>query len=368
MLSTVGLPWRAVCGLVTLLALSSGVFLFGVAGEPQRIWAGLLVVSYGLLSCGVGGAALLALFFVTGARWCDVIRPTAEKLTRLIPVGAAGVAVVLVAHPSLYAWTAAPTGLESHFQTIWLSRPFFLLRAFIYLALWITLAALLVRASRRQTVSTSSENAAVRVSALFLVIFAVTCWLASVDWIMSLEPKWASAIFGIYNFAGMFLGALAAFIVLAISFDRRREFGSRLTADQLRDLGTLVFSFSSFWMYIWFSQYLLIWYVNNPEEAEYYALRQHVQWQPLFLANLVLNWGLPFSVLLFRRAKESPPILVVVAVIVLLGRFVDLVLMILPPLSGQGTVLGIWDACLLPGMIALAALILAKPSPLEARA
>jgi hypothetical protein len=109
---------------------------------------------------------------------------------------------------------------------------------------------------------------------------------------------------------------------------------------------------------------MLIWYVKNPEEAEYFVLRQQGPWEGLFLANLVLNWGVPFVVLLFRRAKENPAILMTVAAIVLLGRFLDLFLMVMPSLKGE-SVFGFWDVCLIPGTVALAALLIARKSSPE---
>jgi hypothetical protein len=356
--SASGLSRIAAIGLVILVLASAGAFVFGASWEPQRTWANLLVVSYGLLGLGLGGAVLLALFFVTGARWSDGIRPVAEGMAFLLPVGAAGMALVLIARPSLYPWTATSAEPASPFQAIWLSRPFFLARSFLYLGSWLGLSAVLVRASQRYTRQGPgrSDIAPVRISALFLVVFAVTCWLSSIDWIMSLEPKWGSTIFGIYQFSGMFLSTLAAFIVLAICCNSSLV-GGKLTADQMHDLGTLLFSFSSFWMYIWFSQYLLIWYTNNPEETQYYLPRMQENWQLLFYANLVLNWGLPFVVLLFRPAKENAAILLGVAVVVLAGRVVDLDLQILPPVSGKLTAMGIWDFSLIPGMVALAVLI-----------
>jgi hypothetical protein len=357
--TTSGLPRHAGYGLAGLIALSCGVFMVGAGGEPQRIWANLLVVGYGLLGLGLGGAVLLALLFVTGARWSKVIRPAAEKLTGLLPIGAVGVAIVLIAYPSLYPWMREVGESGSGFQAFWLSRPFFLLRASIYLALWLGLVYLLVRAARRKDAPADTR---IRISAVFLVVFALTCWLASVDWIMSLEPKWSSTIFGVYHFSGVFLGALAAVIVLVVWFDQRGDFGARLTHNHRRDLGTLLFSFSSFWMYLWFCQYLLIWYVNNPEEAEYYVRRQQDAWQPIFLATVIMNWGVPFAVLLFRRAKESPHVLLTVAVIVLLGRWLDVYLMVLPPVVGSAS---IWDASLLLGTVGLATLILARRSPVE---
>jgi hypothetical protein len=304
---------------------------------------------------------------VTGARWSDRIRPAAEKLTGLLPAGAVGVALVLAACPSLYPWTTEASASGSRFQALWLSYPFFLFRAFVYLALWLGLAYLLVRASRRRRQHSpgSANGSGAPIAAIFLVVFALTCWLASVDWIMSLEPKWTSTVFGIYHFAGMFLGALAALIVLVIWFDRSGLLGGRVTTSQFHDLGTLLFSFSCFWMYIWFSQYMLIWYVNNREETEYFVLRQKEAWQPFFIANLVLNWGVPFLVLLFRPAKENPAILLAVAIIVLLGRLLDLYLMILPPIN-EGADIGIWDTCLVPGAVGLAMLILARQPALKA--
>jgi hypothetical protein len=359
------LPQKAIFVLAVLVVLGSGAFLFGEAGDPQRIGANFLVATYGLLGLGLGGVVLLALLFVTGARWSDSLRPVVERLARLLPVGGIGVAIVLCVSPSLYPWTDVASEPASPFQAIWLYRPFFLLRAFVYLALWLGLGFLLVRASQRQDAraADSSRVASVRFSALFLVVFALTCGLACTDWIMSLEPKWSSTVFGIYQFAGMFLGALAAVIILAIWLDHRGALGGRLTRDHRRDLGTLLFGFSSFWMYIWFSQYLLIWFVNNPEESDYYVLRQQEPWQPLVIANLVLGWAVPFLVLLMRPTKESSVVLLTVAVTVLVGRWLDLYLMVLPPVVGPGAAPVGWDAALLLGTATLGALILTLRLP-----
>jgi hypothetical protein len=205
----------------------------------------------------------------------------------------------------------------------------------------------------------------VRVSAAFLVVFVLTFWLASTDWIMSLEPKWSSAVFGVHQFSGMFVSALAAVIVLVIWLDWRGALPGKLTRDQLRDLGTLLFAFSSFWMYIWFSQYLLIWYVNIPEEAEYFVVRQRAPWESLLLLNLVLSWGVPFVVLLFRPAKECSPVLLAMAVVVLVGRWLDLYLTIVPPVAGVSPDFGVLDAGLLVGAVGLAALIFATRTTMQ---
>jgi hypothetical protein len=347
-----GLTRQALVCCAPFILFSSVAFLLGVVWDPQRIWANLLVVSYYLFGLGLGGALFLALLSLTGARWSTLIQPILIRLTALVPAGAAGIALVVFARPSLYPWTETdPSG--STFQAFWLSRPLFLFRTLLYLfGLWV-MTSMLVHTMRREEI----DNKKGKVSAAFLVVYALICWLASTDWIMSLEPKWSSTAFGVYNFSGMFLGTLAAVVVLVTFFARLGILGGNLTKEQWRDLGTLLFAFSSFWMYIWFSQYMLIWYVNNPEEAEYFVLRQQGPWQGLFLTNLVLNWGVPFVVLLFRRAKENWVVMLLVAVTVLVGRFLDLYLMVLPPVARDQTVFGFWDACLIPGAVALAVLI-----------
>ncbi len=353
-----GLPTWAVAGL-TVVALLGGAALAG--WDPEHIAANLLVASYGLLGLGLGGSVLLALLLVTGARWSLPIRPAVERLTVLVPVGAAGVAIVLLAFPSLYPWYREPNDTNSPFQALWLDRSFFLLRSVVYLGLWVGLVTGLVRAARRQADRPAGPG--VRIAAVFLVVFALTCWLSAVDWIMSLDAPWSSTMFGIYQFAGMFLGALAALIVLVVWLEHGGYFGGRLTRDHRRDLGTLLFGFSSFWAYTWFCQYLLIWYVNNPEEAGYFLRRQQGPWPALTVASLALNWAVPFLVLLPRAAKENTLVLLAVAAAVLLGRWLDLYLMVLPSVADVAAVRLGADAALLAAATALGVLVLARRLP-----
>jgi hypothetical protein len=324
----------------------------------------LLLASYYLLGLGLGGAVLVALFYVTGAGWSVALRRVPEAMIGLLPAAALGLSLVLLAYPSLYPWSDPKQGGEtlSPFQHIWLYRPFFLVRSLVYLVLWIGLAFALVRISRRQDQTGAASLTArnVCLSGVFLVVFAVTCWLASTDWIMSLEPHWSSTVFGVYNFAGIFLSALAAVCVVAIGLYWQGPLRNVLTRHHLHDLGTLLFAFSSFWMYIWFSQYLLIWYVNNPEETVYFWRRQQPGWQTLFLLNVVLNWGIPFVILLFRSAKQTPWVLLAVASAVLLGRWLDLHLMILRPMGEATPLPTFWGVGLFFGAAGLAVLLIGR--------
>jgi hypothetical protein len=189
-----------------------------------------------------------------------------------------------------------------------------------------------VRTSRRQDsdgdAAHTRRNA--RLSVIFILAFAVTFWLASFDWIMSLEPHWASTIFGVYNFAGMFSSGIAALILLVVWLRRTGPLRDFVNQEHLHDLGKLYFAFSTFWMYIWFSQYMLIWYANITEESAYFVRRQQGAWGTLLVLNVFLNWVVPFLALLSKRVKRNPRTLAKVAAVGLAGRWLDLYLMIAP--------------------------------------
>lgn len=353
------------------MAIAGGaVAAAGVALAPERGWANLLLASFFLVSMGLAGIFFVALNYACAGGWSTAFRRIPEAMAAALPYGAAGIAAVLLFHPSLYPWTAPGFHAEG-FQHVWLSRPFFLARAAVYLLLWMGFARLIVNRSRAQDGDgdLAHTHANVRLSAGFLVVFALTFWLAGYDWIMSLEPHWVSTIFGVYNFAGMFLAGLAT-IVLLVLWARRGPLADFVNEEHLHDLGKLLFAFSTFWMYIWFSQYMLIWYANIPEESVYYVRRLEGAWGPLFLLNVLLNWAIPFAVLLPRATKRNPAWLGRVAVVVLAGRWLDLHLMV-NAAGGRAPALGLWEV---GPIVAAAALFLlaflrgtaqAAPAPLR---
>jgi hypothetical protein len=357
--------FRPAAGTVRLLkaltAAGALTMLAGAAVAPDRIWPALLLASYLVLGLGLAGIFFVALQYASGAGWSVAFRRVPEAMAATLPYGAAGMALVLVLRSSLYPWTG-DIELHGAFKHFWLNLGFFLGRAAVYLTIWLLFTALIVGTSRLQdrdgNVSHTRRN--VKLSIGFLVLFAVTFWLASYDWIMSLEPEWYSTIFGVYHFAGLFSSGLAMLILLVLWLRRTGPLRDFVNQEHLHDLGKLLFGFSTFWMYIWFSQYMLIWYANMTEETGYYIRRMEQFWQPLFVLNVVLNWVAPFVVLLSRAAKRNPGILAKVAVVVLAGRVLDLYLMIAPPLSGGAPRVGIWEAGLLAGAVAVFLLVFLK--------
>ncbi len=338
---------------VGVLMLGAGWFL-----DPTRAWMNLLLASILLLSVGLGALLFIALTNVTGSAWSVALQRVPEAMFALLPAGGAGILTVLFLHPALYPWADPATAQAMpEFRQWWLQLNFVRGRAIVFLALWVVLGILMRRASRRQDEDSAARHtaAAVALSALLLVICGLTYWVAMYDWIMSLQPEWSSTIFGLYNFAGLFVSTLAVFVLLLAWLRRRAPLNVIITTQHLHDCGKLVFAFSTFWMYLWFSQYMLIWYANIPEEASYYAQRQHGLWGPLLLLNVGLNWGLPFLALLPKRNKQSAGVLAKVAIVLLAGRWLDLYLMIAPPFIATPKVgiveLGAATGCI--GMLAL---------------
>jgi hypothetical protein len=357
--------------LTTLAVLGAMDVAAGAVLAPDRMWASLLLVSYYALGLGLSALCFVAIHYTTGASWSVAVRRVAEALAGTLPFASLLLVAVLIARPQLYPWTlwtvsttsgdrGVATDSAMAFKRFWLSRPFFLARAAAYVAAWIAFASAIRWCSRRQDADGDPRwtRANVRLSAGFLAVFAVTFSLASVDWVMSLEPLWYSTIFGVYNFAGLFLSGLAALILVALWLERKGPLQNVLNEDHLHDLGKLLFAFSIFWMYIWFSQYMLIWYTNIPEETSYFVRRTHGLWYALFLANVVLNWLVPFAVLLRRDMKRQRTALRRVAVVVLLGRWLDVYLMIFPAVAGGAPRIGVWEVGLTAGGIGCFGLVL----------
>lgn len=325
------------------------ILVVGIAAGVERAWAGWLLAAIGMTTLGLAGLIFIAIQYAAGACWAVALRRIPEAMTAAIPVGGLAVLGLLILRPEPYPWFH---GIESHggnaaFKAAWLSWPFLIARSVVYLVAWVALARALVMRSRRQDTdgAPAHTHSNTRTSIAGIIVIAVTLSLASFDWIMSIEPEWYSTIFGIYQFAGLFSSGLAVITMLVVWL-RRGPMSAVVTDDHLHDLGKLLFAFCTFWMYIWFSQYMLIWYANLPEETGYYVTRMQGLWGPLFLLNMLLNWAIPFALLLRRSPKRRPEILVKIAFVILAGRCFDLYLLIVPPIAwrtGGTPPFGLWE-------------------------
>ncbi len=315
----------------------------GLALSPRSAFASILTAGYWLLCLGLFGIFFVAVQYASGASWAVAFRRVPEAMTSALPIGSAILAVAFVFASELYPWVHEQEHFAG-FKKAWLNVPFFLARAAIILMLWWFFARRIVKGSRRQDITRDPgiTGGVTRLSVGFLVIFAITFSLASFDWIMSLEPHWYSTIFAMYNFAGMFSSGLAALILLLVWQRRTSPLRDFVNEEHFHDLGKLLFGFTTFWMYIWFSQYMLIWYANITEESVYYIQRTQRYWAPLFILNVILNWIFPFLALLPKRVKRTPHLLARVAAVVVIGRWLDLYLMIQPASGAASPSLSVW--------------------------
>lgn len=300
----------------------------GFAVSPTNVWISLYVSALYFLWAALFGAFILAVATVSGAAWLTPYKVVAEAMTSfLIPGGIILVAVFFGGGNTLFEWTHAeavahhPALLE---KQPYLNAPFFLFRMLSFIGIWTALSWQLVRMSRRE------QNYQARWSVLFLIAFAFTFSFASFDWLMTIEPHWYSTIYALYSFAGFFVAGFAILTIAVIGLDKFGFFNGVITENHYHDLGKFLFGFSTFWAYLWISQYLLIWYTNLPEETAYYTLRTQNDWDWLFYFNVLLNWVIPFFVLLPRQTKRNREVLLRVSIVLLVGRWFDLFLLVAP--------------------------------------
>ena len=324
--------------------LAYGLALLGLAAslvalvyDPVRAWSQLMLNTFYVLSMSLSALLFVAIQFLTASRWSACLRRIPEALMAALPAAAIAMLSLTVMRgpigPSLHG-----DALVSPAKALYLSTPFMAGRALLVLGAWVCFAALVRRASLREDADGGlvHRRRMKRYSAIFTVVFAVTFSVASVDWLMSLDARWVSTIFAVYLFAGLLVQGAAGVTVVAVAL-RASGRASFITEDHLHDLGKLLFGFSTFWAYMWVSQYLLIWYANIPEEVTHYATRTSPAWLPWFWANLAINWVVPFVGLLRRAEKRDARVLVAVALAVLAGRWLDLYLIIVPETSARPT-------------------------------
>ena len=351
--------------LLAVVAISAAVFLVGLLVDPAGAWTGYLIGFGFVVGMAVSGTLFVAIAYVSNARWCAVLRRLPEAMGGTLPY-AAGIGLLLIfgVH-SLYEWSHPGAVSGNHLlehKAGWLNVSGFSLRMVAYFGLWIWLTHRLLRESRAQDLDGDRIHQArnLKNGALFMAVLAVTWSLASIDWFESLQPEWFSTMFALQTISGAATSGLALVMLLAVLLRRRGPLRGVVREDHLDDLGKIAIALSLFWVYIWFCQYMLIWYGNMPEETMYFQLRAEGGWPVLNAVSLVLNWAVPFFVLMPKRVRRSGGVILRVAVVMLIGRLLDLYVMIAPPLMPEGPTFGIWELAALVGCLALFAFALQR--------
>ena len=324
-----------IAGAVFALLFAVGFFL----NRDQFFHSYLFAFSF-WAGISVGALALLMLQHLTGGGWGLVIRRVLEAATRTLPlVLILFVPIVLGAH-RLYKWTDAHEIAEHPVlkeKSKYLNLPFFSVRAAIYFAIWLALAYFLNRWSLLQDRTADgkyTKNMRV-LSGPGMVLFVFTVSFASIDWFMSLDWEWSSTIYGFIFVAAWSLSALAFTIAVMAALSKQEPFNNVVAQLHFHDLGKLLLALVMLWSYFAFSQFLIIWSGNLPEEIGWYLPRIHGAWGAIALAVIVLHFAFPFLFLLSRSLKRHAGKLVIVAVLILVMRLVDLFWMIEPNFTGK---------------------------------
>lgn len=310
-------------GLAALLACAAGAFV-----NPAQFYRSYLSAYVFWLGIPLGCLAIVMLHHLSGGAWGVVIRRILESGSRTIPLMALMFLPLLLGLEELYVWArpeaVAQDEILQH-KAPYLNVPFFLVRAAIYFAAWSGLAWVLSRWSREQDLDpdVSKMRRFQLLSAPALVVMVLTVTFSSVDWLMSLEPHWFSTIYGALVLAGDALGAFALVIAAALWLARRPPLSEALSAVHLHDLGKLLFAFVMVWAYFAFSQFLIIWAGNLPEEIPYFLRRLQGGWEWVGIGIVVLHFILPFMLLLPRATKRNTHLLMRVALLLVAMRFVD---------------------------------------------
>jgi hypothetical protein len=297
------------------------------------------------MGLSMGSLALLMMQHMTGGQWGLVSRRVCEAATRNLPVVALMFLPILLGIPRLYKWAvpgAAATDHVIQMKAPYLNVPFFIGRAILFFAVWVFASWLLNAWSagqdRGEVAVHPSDTARFRtISAPGLLIYVVTMTFASVDWIMSLDPHWYSTIFGFILVAGQGLGSLALIIAVLAALSHVEPLATYLNPRlHFLDLGKLLLAFVMLWTYFSFSQLLIIWAGNLPEEIPFFFTRFRGGWEYVSLIILLGHFALPFTLLLSRDIKRRPHLLAQIAVFVLVMRVVDLIWLVEPMFPHQG--------------------------------
>ena len=342
------LPFTSQLKTICFALMFIGAIAFAVTlmRNPDRAWFAYLTAYFYFFLIAIGGLFFTAIQHLTKAGWSVNVRRFCEATTAYLPVAAFGAIGVIIGGSHLYEWMnkakVAEDALLEH-KSSYLNPTFFIIRTALFFVLWLFFSKKLVGNSIKQDKSGDEQLtvASVGLSISFLLVFAISFSLFSVDLIMSLQPHWFSTIFGVYCFAGLFQSTMATMILYIIYARSKGLLNGYVDENHMHDLGKFMFAFTVFWAYIAYSQYMLIWYANMPEETSFYLPRVTGPWTFVSAALLLFKFVVPFMALLSRRAKRNMPYLATIAVLILVMQYVDIFWLVYPNLSSEEVIFGL---------------------------
>jgi len=335
-----------IAGVLGVVLAVAGFFMSGI----DRFFQAYLVAYTFWMGVVLGSLALLMVQHLSGGVWGIVLRRPFEAVVRTLPFMAVLFLPIAFGMHSLYEWTHAEAATDPVIQAkaLYLNTPFFLARQAFYFIVWTTIGTLLSRwsAEHDRTGDPGLLDKMSRLSGAGLLIYGLTVTFAMVDWTMSVNPHWFSTIWGMLYAGGQGLSAFAFGIIVLLMLAQTAPLNRVLTQHHFHDLGKLLFAFLMLWAYLSFSQFLIIWSANLPEEIPHYLNRWENNWRYLSVFIVVGHFILPYALLLSRDLKRNMGKLRIIAVWILVARVADYYWHIAPEFHHDGFTFSLLDFAL----------------------
>jgi uncharacterized membrane protein YidH (DUF202 family) len=327
-------------GLVGMAVVAFAVVFAGAVFDTRQFAFSYLFAYTFFFTICMGGLFWTLVHHAVDAEWSVVVRRQLENIASLLVVMAILFIPLLAVGPTLWKWMQPenahdPLLLE---KAAYLNKPFFYARAIIYFVFFVVSSSFL----RAFSIAQDSDGAAVytvlnrRVSFSSAIPFAVCLTFAAVDWLMGLDYHWYSTMWGVYIFAGTALSSICVLVLITTALRAAGYLKEVVTVEHYHIMGNLMLAFTIFWAYIGFSQYMLIWYSNIPEETVYFLRRNTASWWYLSQFLVIGHFFVPFLFLLFQRGKRTPSFLCGMAIWILLMHLLDIYIVVLPALHVAG--------------------------------
>lgn len=366
---------RMILGAGTIGALGTAAVAIGFALEPRQAAFSYLTAWVFAISIALGALIQLMLGHATGARWMIVFRRFTEAIVATLPVLALLFVPIVLSLGQLYPWVDPPRDLAREalerlaHKSPYLNGTFFVIRAAVFLIAWTVIGELLTSWSARRARDPDRLTPRLRaLSAGAMPFLALTLTFAAFDWLMSLTPLWYSTIYGLLYFSGGFVGALSLIAVIARAARTSPVVERSIRPSHTGALGRLLFAFLVFWAYMEFSQGIIIWIANKPDEVPWYIARGAGVWGGVFTVLVVGHFALPFFALLSRSLKRRPTLLAIVAGWLVVMHYVDVYWLVMPVLHRSFALhwLDVAAPCAVLGIVTCAALLRTRERPVIA--
>lgn len=341
----------------SFIFIGIGLILFAVGAflshNSTRILANLLHNSLFFTLITLISVFFISFNYLANAGWSVAIKRIPEAISQVFPIfGVITLCLVLfilwTGRSDIFHWLDKDAVAHDELlkgKSGYLNVPFMSIRFICYFIVWILAAITLRKYSKLEDNMPAGSLKYFKKSRIvgtaFLVFFAVTISTSSWDWLMSIDPHWYSTMYGWYVFASAFVSGMSL-IMLVVQYLRAHGYLKNVTDEHVHDIGKFMFAFSIFWTYLWYSQFMLIWYSNNPEETIYFRDRFD-HYKVLFFLNLILNFVTPLLILMTRANKRNSGILIFMAIVILCGHWIDFYQMIMPGVIGASWKLGLME-------------------------